>query len=350
MKIFHINLERGWYGGERQTLYLMDGLRSLGHDNTLLARNNDIFIHRVKEHGFPVNVINKPFMIHGWFLSHFDVVQAHEKRGLQLAALWKYYHKRPIIYTRRVDYKPGKHFLNRLIYKKVDHLVAISEKIKSIMVEWGFEQKRINVIHSSVSLDRVAQPKDSMRLKQQFQGKKVVGCVASLVRHKDHDTLIEAAAIVSRHRNDVVFVLIGNGNLRGSLENKVMRLGLKNIIFEGYQNNPYPYFYTFDVFTMTSREEGLGSSILDAYLYHVPVVATAAGGIPDLVKDGETGLLVPIENPHMTAQSILRMLDDEDLRQRCIEKAYALLEKEFTIKTMARSYENLYREVMGAGF
>jgi L-malate glycosyltransferase len=345
MKILHINLERGWYGGERQTLYLMEGLRVLGHENALLARENELFVKRVRESGFTVHVIKKPFLVHGHYLSDFNIVHAHEDRGLQLAALWKHSHRRPVIYTRRLDYIPGKHLLNRIKYGKIDCLVAISEKIKSVMVEWGFPQDCINVIHSSIFLDRISPPNDSIALKQRFQDKKVVGCVASLVRHKDHDTLIEAAEIINRHRNDIVFVLLGEGDLRAALEHKVMKLGLKNIIFEGYQNDPYPYYNIFDVFTMTSSEEGLGSSILDAFLYHVPVVATAAGGIPDFVKDGETGLLVPVKNPQMVAQSILRILDDNNLRLRCTQNAYAMLEQEFTSEKMAQAYDSLYREL-----
>jgi glycosyltransferase involved in cell wall biosynthesis len=349
MRILHINLERGWYGGESQTLYLMEGLRALGHENTLLARDNDIFIQRVRAKGFPVQVINKPFLVHGRRISHYDLVQTHEKRALQLAVLWKYFHKSPIVYTRRLDYIPGKHVLNSFIYSNVDCLVAISEKIRSIMTDWGYAKERIRVIPDSVSLDIKDFPEDSMRLRQRFQGKKVIGCVASLVRHKDHDTLIEAAAIIRRHRDDVVFILVGDGVLREALELKVRKLGLENIVFEGYQHNPYPYYGIFDVFTMTSREEGLGSSILEAYLYRVPVVATTAGGIPDIVKDHETGLLVPVENPHMLAQGLLRMLDDEDLRLHCAQKAYASLEQRFTIETMSRSYESLYHVLADRG-
>lgn len=347
MRILHINLERGWYGGECQTLYHMEGLRALGHENILLARDNDLFVNRVRAQGFKVEVIKPPFLIHGGYLSDCDLVQAHEKRALQLATLWKILHKRPIVYTRRLDYIPGNHFLNRSIYKRVDCLVAISEKIRSIMIEWGFTQERIRVVPDAVSLNIVASPGDSMALRQRFQGKKVVGCVASLVRHKDHDTLIDAAAIISSTRDDVVFVLVGDGNLRTDLERKVMKLGLKNIMFEGYQLNPYSYYRAFDVFTLTSREEGLGSSILEAYLHRVPVVATAAGGIPDVVKDRETGLLVPIENPKLLAQALLEMLDDGNLRMRCSEKAYAFLEQRFTIEKMASEYEHLYRELTG---
>ena len=346
MKIVHINLERGWYGGERQTYYLMQGLRNLGHTSVAIARKDDLFAQRVSKDGFAVSAVRKPYFIHGHLLCNCDVIHAHEARGLQLAVLWKIFHKCPIIYTRRVDYYPGRHFITRLKYREIDRLVAISSTIQSMMIQWGVPSDKIRLIHSSVFFQKDSPSNTTEELRQRFQGKKVIGCIASLVRHKDHYTLLQAADIIRRYRDDVIFLLIGEGVLRGELERKVMDLGLKNILFEGYQDNPYQYFPIFDIFTLSSREEGLGSSILDAFLYRVPVVATAAGGIPDLIKDGETGVLVPIENPHLLAQGLLRILDDVTLRTRCIEKAYALLQQEFTVEVMSRSYEALYREVI----
>ena len=346
MKILHINLERGWYGGERQTYYLMQGLRELGHTSIAFARINDLFAQRVSKDGFTVYPVRKPYFIHGHLLCNCDVIHAHEARGLQLAVLWKKIHKRPIIYTRRVDYYPAGHFINRLKYREIDRLVVISSTIKSMMIQWGVPAEKIRLIHSAVFLQKDFSSNTPENLKQRFQGKRVIGCVASLVRHKDHYTLLQAADIIRRYRDDVIFLLIGEGVLRLELERKVMDLGLKNILFEGYQDNPYQYFPIFDIFTLSSREEGLGSSILDAFLHRIPVVATAAGGIPDLIKDGETGVLVPIENPRMLAQGLLRMLDDVTLRTRCIEKAYALLQQEFTVEVMSRLYEALYREVL----
>lgn len=347
MKILHINLERGWRGGERQTLFLMQGLRDLGHENILMARQNEEFVSRVRQSGFPVILAKKPFFLHAGRLLGFDVIHAHETRGLQLAALVKPLHKSPLVYTRRVDNPPGRHAIDRLKYSAVDGLAAISSKISDVMMHWGFEPSRIRIIHSAVPLDQELDPALLEKLKKRFSSKKVVGCVASLEKRKDHDTLLEAAAIVQRMRSDVLFVLVGDGDLKERLENKASMLGLNNIVFEGYRDNPYPYFGVFDLFLLTSKVEGLGSSILDAFRYRVPVVATAAGGIPDIVKDGRTGKLARVGDPQSVAGCIIEMLEQERVRLHCTEHAYALLQKEFTVETMARAYENLYREVSG---
>jgi glycosyltransferase involved in cell wall biosynthesis len=345
MRILHINLERGWRGGERQTLFLMQGLKSLGHESILLARGNEDFISRVRQAGFSVIVIKKPFFLHGHNLIGFDFVHAHETRGLQLAVLWKPIHHSPIVFTRRVDNPPGRYALNRLKYGAIERLVAISGKIGEVMTEWGFDPSCMRVIRSAVPLRQELSPLTVANLRQRFHGHKIVGCVASLEKRKDHKTLLDAAAIIQYERDDVLFVMIGDGDLRGELERKASRMGLRNVIFEGHLDDPYPYYGVFDVYVMTSKEEGLGSSILDAFRYRVPVVATAAGGIPEIVRDCQTGLLAQVGNPYAVAQCILRMLKDEALRLKCTENAYALLEQEFTIEKMAYAYESLYREV-----
>jgi L-malate glycosyltransferase len=346
MKIVHINLERTWRGGERQVLYLMEGLRRLGHECHLVARTNDIFISRAREQGFPVHVIRKPFVLSGHIFSEFNVVHAHETRGLQVAAFWKHFNKKPLIFTRRVDNPPSGNILTRLIYSKIDKLVAISETIGSVMRMWGFDASRIRVIYSAVEAQRPVRKDAVIGLRARFASKKIVGCVASLEKRKDHHTLLKAASLVQRQRNDVVFVLVGDGDLRADLEREVSLLGLKNVIFEGYQDDPYSYYKVFDVFVMTSRQEGLGSSILDAFSYRVPVVATAAGGIPEIIKDHETGLLAEVGNPDKIALSIMQMLDDEELRKGCTERAYAFLMETFTVDRMARFYEQVYQDVL----
>jgi L-malate glycosyltransferase len=346
MRVMHINLERNWRGGERQTLYLMEGLRELGHESQLIARPNEMFIDQVSKKGFPVHIINRPFLIRGKLLSGFDIIHAHETRGIQLATLWKHIHARPVIATRRVDNPPSGNFLTRLMYSRLDSLVVISQKISSVMVKWGIGDGKLDVIPDAIDTKRLLSDDSVKKLKERFRAKKVVGCVAALEKRKDHSTLLRAASIVQDKRDDVIFLLLGDGILKEELTAQAEEMRLRNVVFEGHQQDLYPYFPVFDVFVLTSKEEGLGSSILDAFFYHVPVVATAAGGIPELVRDRHTGLLAHVGNPHMVAEHILMMLEDEALRKRCTENAYAALAGRFTIDAMAKSYDEIYRRLL----
>jgi glycosyltransferase involved in cell wall biosynthesis len=320
----------------------MEGLRRLGHESLLIARTNEMFISKTRDMGFPVHVIRKPFLLHGGILSGFDVIHAHETRGIQLAVAWKPIHGRPIVATRRIDTPPSHNPLTRLIYSRLDSLAAVSEKVKSVMNAWEGNSRDIMVIPDSIDMNRHLSDSTLRTLKDRFRSMKVIGCIAALEKRKDHITLLKAASLIQEKRQDVVFVFIGDGDLREELERQAKELHLHNVIFEGYQDDPYPYYPIFDVFVLTSREEGLGSSILDAFFYHVPVVATAAGGIPELVKNGETGLLSGVGDYAGIAGSLLKMLDDTDFRTYCTTNAYGMLAERFSIEAMARSYEGIY--------
>jgi glycosyltransferase involved in cell wall biosynthesis len=320
----------------------MEGLRALGHECHLIARTNEMFIDQVSKRGFPIHLIKKPFLRRGSVLSGFDIIHAHETRGIQLAVLWKHIHGRPVVATRRVDNPPSGNILTRYMYNRVDSLVAISEKIRSVMSEWGFNNDMMKVVPDSTDTGRMISAKTVFMLKERFRSKKVVGCLAYMEKRKDHLTLLKAASLVQDGRNDVIFVLIGDGKLKQELMDQVREMKIRNVVFEGYQEGPYPYYHVFDVFVLTPKSEGLGSSILDAFFYRIPVVATAAGGIPELIKHRHTGLLADVGNHRMVAEYILMMLEDTDLRRHCTENAYDTLVSRFTIEAIAKSYDNIY--------
>jgi len=225
-------------------------------------------------------------------------------------------------------------------------MAVISRAIAGVMGNWGFDPSLIRVIPSAVRTSPRRDARAVADLRARFRGKKVIGCVATLEPRKDHRTLLKAAGIVQEARKDVLFILLGDGALRKGLEAQARAGGLGNVVFEGFKDDPYPYYEVFDLFVITSRQEGLGSSILDAFAYGVPVVATAAGGIPDIVRNGETGLLAGVGDAHGVASAILRMLEDDTLRMHCVRRAMELVSEKFSIGSMARSYDALYREIV----
>ncbi len=347
MRVVHINFAKGWRGGERQTLLLMQGLRAQGVESALAARKGEPLAQRAREAGFEVSELRRPWMLRGGIARNFDIMHAHEARALQVAAIWKLTHPKPLVTTRRVDFSPSDSPFTRFKYAQANRIVAISVGVRVVMEAWGAHADALRVVHSAISLEDNSQPGHVAELHKRFAGRKVIGCVAALVGHKDHATLLRAAKRLLTPNPDVLFLLLGEGELRLQLEATVQELGLTNVIFEGYQSDPYSYFKIFDAFVMTSREEGLGSSILDAFAYQVPVVATKAGGIPEMVKDGETGLLCEIGDDEAVARSLDRVLQDVTLRDRLTTGAHALLEREFTADRMAERYVEIYKDIAG---
>src|SRR6185295_14991788 len=149
----------------------------------------------------------------------------------------------------------------------------------------------------------------------------VVGNVAALTGHKDHATLIEAAALLRERLPRVVFVIAGDGELRLPLEAQVHALGLsQSVIFAGFRKDLDRLLPAFTVFCLSSHMEGLGTSLLDAMAFARPVVATAAGGIPEAVEDGLTGRVVPVKAPEALAAALVEVLSDPR-RQRAMGEA-----------------------------
>jgi len=346
MRVLHINLAKGWRGGERQTLLLMEGLRELGVESVLLARPGEPLAERAGMGGFRVVTPAPPLVLRWNLARQFDLIHAHEARALQLAAVWKLMVRTPLVATRRVDFSPSRGFPTRFKYAQTDRIVAISNGVREVMARWGAGEEKLDIIHSAVPLHDQSRPERAVELRARFAGHRTIGCVAALVGHKDHATLLRAAARLQASHPNVRVVLVGDGELRSALEAQARDLGLRNVVFEGYQTDPYSYFRLFDVFVMTSREEGLGTSILDAFAYGVPVIATRAGGIPEMVKDGESGLLVDVGDDKAVAFALGSVLNDAQLGRRLVEGGRARIAADFSIASMAARYRALYEDLL----
>jgi len=346
MRVLHINLARGWRGGERQTLLLMQSLRACGVESVLVARAGEPLALRALEAGIEVIELRRPWILRGLGLgSSIDVVHAHEAHALQVAAFWKWINHRPLVATRRVVFVPSQGVFTRFKYRQADRVVAISQGVRTVMAAWGVPIASLQVIHSALPIEDLSQPGRVAELRERFAGRKVIGCVASLTAEKDHATLLRAAKRLGETCPEAIFVLLGDGKLRADLEAQTRELGLTNIAFEGYQQDPYSYYKVFDAFVLCSREEGLGSSILDAFVYGVPVVATRAGGIPEIVIDGSTGILAAVGDDDAVARGLAGVLADGGLRDRLCRGARDLLERDFTVEHMAKQYNAIYNEL-----
>ena len=348
MRILHVNFAPGWRGGERQTVLLMQGLRDLGVQNALLARSGGALAERARSEGFEVLQSGRLPPI-GRLRGH-DVVHAHEARAVGFAVATKPWHRAPVVATRRVDNPPGSRWLTHLKYRRVDRLVAISNAVREAILAWDPALGPLQVIPSSVPAAHDAAQGRLAELRDRFQGRRVIGTVGALVaRHKDPATLIYAFAKLASRRDDLMLVLIGNGPDRALLERQVADLGLREqVIFEGFQPDPWAYYAVMDVFALTSRAEGLGTAILDAFAYSVPVVATRAGGIPELIGNDERGWLATPGDPSDVARCLREALDRPDEARRRASLALEHLSRNHSIEAMATAYHALYSELIGA--
>jgi glycosyltransferase involved in cell wall biosynthesis len=176
----------------------------------------------------------------------------------------------------------------------------------------------------------------------------VVGNVAALVPHKGQRHLIEAAHLVVREVPDARFVILGEGELREQLEHAVHEHHLdKHVLLPGFRTDVLGCIKGFDFFVMSSVTEGLGTSLLDAMACSRAVVATRTGGIPEVVADGDTGLLVEPRDHDAMAAAIVRLLRDEPMRRRMATAGFARVTERFTVARMVSETAAVYARVAG---
>jgi len=186
---------------------------------------------------------------------------------------------------------------------------------------------------------------DALRALGVPAGAPVVGNVAALTGHKDHATLLAAAARVIARVPEARFVIVGQGELEGRLRMQAQALGLEGrVVFAGFRPDVDALIPAFDVFCLSSHMEGLGTSLLDAMCYGRAVVGTAAGGIPEAVEDGVTGRVVPPRQPDALAAALTEVLTDGARREAMGQAGRARFLARFTADRMVDETLGVYAE------
>jgi len=250
------------------------------------------------------------------------------------------------VVTRRVDFAVGGGLSGRWKYagRRVARFAAISSGVRSVLEAGGVEPARISLIPSGVDPARV-EAADGSGVRAALglpEDEPLVLCAAALVAHKGHRHLLNAWARIERARPRGHLLLAGRGELEEPLRLQGEHLGLRRVQFLGWREDLPRLLAAADVFALASVEEGLGTALVDAAFAEVPTVASAAGGIPDVVEDGVTGLLCPVADAEAFAAALSRLLDDPALRAGLAAAARARASERFHYQGMAAAYARLY--------
>ena len=365
MKILHINTERTWRGGEQQTLYLLRSLIERRINCHLVCQAESPMAQNALDAGvevFPMTMhgevdlpailrIRKLIVEHG-----YDIIHSHTSHAHTLAFFASLGRRTCRLVTRRVDFSIFRYrFLpiNGIKYRYMaDFYIAISHKIKQVMVNDGLAASRIFVVHSGIDLQRFARVA-SDHLVDEFNLKpheKVVINVAHLAGHKGQKYLIGAIPHVLAVIPNVRFFIIGKGELLSELQALSVSLGIgPALTFTGFRNDVGAFYNIADLFVMSSIQEGLGTAVLDALALGKPVVAANSGGIPEIIKDGETGRLVEAAHPQALAAGIIEMLTHNDPARAMGQRGQALVREHFSIEAMVENNLAVYRRLLVTG-
>lgn len=348
MRILQMNFERGWRGGERQTLLSMQQFRDAGHDVSLLARRGGDLAKKAVAGGFvvhePANVLSLCGFLarHG---RHYDILHAQTANMMTWLALLKPLLGRRVVFTRRTAF-PVKRRERQTAWKwsKADVLVAISQAAAAEPRRLGL---KATVIPSAIQAQPL-NPEHINAFAQQHAlvGKHVLATAAALTEEKDPCTLIRAVHRLHQQRSDFVFLHLGaGGGAEAQARELVHELGLENhYLFAGFQSGIDDLYRLMDVFVLSSRYEALGTSVLDAFLYSVPVVATNTGGLAEILADGR-GITCDVGDHEALAAGINNVLNDRGLRASMVERARDYVLREHDVKVMARRYLDEYEHL-----
>jgi glycosyltransferase involved in cell wall biosynthesis len=358
----HVDTARTWRGGQNQVLLTVTGLRSAGQRAMLVAHPEGELIRRAKEGLDLMGLAPRTEMdvSAGWRLSRVirrerpDVIHAHDPHAVAMAGLAISMDPRTprpaLVASRRVDFNLKSNSFSRWKYRQVDLFVCASEAIRKLIVAGGIEDARTVTVHEGIDIQHVdaAPPVDVHAEFWLPHQAPVVGNIAALVPHKGQRDFIDAAALVVRDVPDARFLVLGEGELRDALERQIRHLHLeKHVLLTGFRPDALSLLKAFDVFVMSSVQEGLGTSLLDAMACSKPVVATSVGGIPEVVVDGETGMLVEPKQPRQMASAIVRLLKSGAARREMGEAGRARVLARFTVERMVAQTMDVYERVAG---
>ena len=288
----------------------------------------------------------------------YDIVDAWLYPADVLAALGRVVTGTPVVIAGRRDiqhyrFGPLATAVDRLAGRLTDAVVANSAAAAEFAIRsHGTDPAKLRIIRNGVEpiAPLSAEERSAWRRKMDAGDDEfVIGCVGNYRHVKRHALLIDAFATLARDRADLRLVLVGEGAIRPDLERQIQALGLDDRIrLHGIELDPRPMYGAFDVVVQSSMSEGLPNVLLEAAAAGRPIVATAAGGSSEIVIDGRTGLLVPVEDLDALTRALRRAIDEPDLRSRLGAAARTHVEATFGMARYAREWGDRYEELAAA--
>ncbi|MDY0222358.1 MAG: glycosyltransferase family 4 protein [Desulfobacterium sp.] len=350
MKILQMNFEKGWRGGERQTLLCMQEFRKAGHEVALLTRANNELSKRALAADFTVHTLQKSWQQLPFLIRHakqFDIIHSQTANTLTWAVLARFFSTTKVVFTRRTAFAvaPKKERMTAFKWKKADLFVAIAQAAAQEPRRLGIEPI---IIPSAIQPPRInLQRAEALQNDFKLKSNKILGTAAAFTREKDPLTLIRAVADLHKLRQDFVFIHFGaDGDQTPAAKALIQQLNLENVyLLAGFREQVEDYYSLLNVFVMSSCQEALGSSVLDAFLQHVPVVSTNAGGLKEVLADGR-GILCDVGDNKALAEGMNTLLDHPEEAASMAEKAYAYVIDEHNAEKMGQRYLQAYEKLL----
>ncbi len=361
INVLHISTPKSWRGGEQQIAYLLEGLPSDQINNVVLTPEDSKLARFCTSKGFSVKFLPQgkftqlynPFQLKAICDSNqIDLIHLHDSHAHTLAIYSALLAKLPVplVLSRRVDFPIQS---NPFSYFKYNHaqikaILCVSEAIKGILMAQINNPEKLEVVHSGIDLHRFAGKGGQNRLRREWhlaEDHKIIGNVAAIADHKDFYTFIDTAELLLKKGLKAYFFVIGDGPDKDAIQAYINTKQLSEKVFiTGFREDVTEVLPELDLFLMTSKTEGLGTGLLDAFAARVPVVSTNAGGIPEIVSHGENGYLTEVGDFTGLADSVLKLIRDKSLQNHFIKAAQERV-KAFSKEKMAEKTLSVYQSL-----
>lgn len=342
--VCHINLARGFRGGERQTELLIRQLAQRGVAQTLVARRGEPLLERLAgTDALALVPVAGNALAAALRCGRAAVMHAHEARGAHAAYLRHRVTRQPYLITRRVSNPPGRDAFTHAVYRRAARVVCVAAAVASGLSAYD-PGIATAVVHSALS-ELESDPARAEAIRARYPGRFLVGHVGALDNKTKGQVYIIRAARTLRERCPAAQVLLVGG---GADEDWLKReaADLDNVAFTGFVDRVGDYLAAFDVFVLPSNVEGIGGILLDAMQFGLPVVASRVGGLPEIVHDGDNGILVRPRRPEQLVEAIIRLYNSPGLRAGMGARGREFVSG-FTPAKMAARYLELYGSATG---
>jgi glycosyltransferase involved in cell wall biosynthesis len=347
MKVLYVDLEREWRGGQSQALLTLRGLRERGHNAGLLTAQDSPLAKRASVSGISVHQIPR-FGLRLWAAGairrliageRFDIVHVNEPHALTAAWLAGVQKSVPMVVSRRVAYALRQGRLAWARYLSARRILAISRYVEQSILNSGMAAENVEVVYEGVEVPPPVTPEARLRARQRWgvgEHERLLGCVGYLLPEKGQAFVVRALSTVRAR--------IPGARL---LEALAREQGLRDaVIFAGFVDDVPQVYAALDVFVFPSLAEPLGTSLLAAMAWGLPVLAVASGGVPEYVEDSNNGLLVARPDADLLSAGMLRLLNEESLRMRLGREARRAIEERFSAALMVENTMRVYKDVL----
>jgi glycosyltransferase involved in cell wall biosynthesis len=366
MKVLQLISSGGFYGAESVLINLAHSLGQLGCENVVGVFDNAHCSNtEVAEHARGLGLGLETFTCRGrmdWSTVR-EIRNAIRAHGIDLvhthgykSNLYGYAAVRPLglpilatchNWTRQSASLRVYELLDRMVLRRFPQVVAVSEAVRDSLHEAGLRAERIATIDNGVDLQRFASGSPLFAQEIGKGTKLVVGMVGRLVPQKGPELLLQAAHELLPRFPETLFVFVGDGPARPSLERLANELGIaQQVIFAGQRDDLPSVYAAMDVFALPSLNEGMPMTILEALASRKAIVATRVGAIPRLILPEKTGLLIEPGDAAGLLDALARLLADEPLRSRLAEAGLAWVRQNFSAQAMSQKYLDLYHRLV----